>query len=347
MVVRGFMVLVAALLSGCSAAVVDIAYYWQSARGQLALMHDARPIAELLASPALDPSLARRLKAAQEIRRFASESLALPDNGSYTRYADLGRPFVVWNVVAAPELSLRLKRWCFPVAGCVSYRGYFAHEDAKNYAGQLRDEGWEVQVAGVPAYSTLGWFDDPILSSFIRYPQGELARLIFHELAHQVAYARGDSTFNESFATALEREGLRRWLAARGDPALEAAYREFDARRQQFLDLLRRARARLEAIYDSEMPDEAKRAAKAKEFSALREEYAALKVGWGGFAGYDRWFANGVSNAHLGAVATYNELVPGFERLLERHGGNLPAFYQAVRELARADRRERDRVLRE
>ena len=346
MVLRGLVIFLVVLLAGCSGAVVDLSYYWQSARGHLALMHDARPIPELLAAGEVDAALARRLQQALEIRRFASDALGLPDNGSYRRYAELGRQFVAWNVVAAPELSLRLKRWCFPVAGCVTYRGYFSQDEARRYAQQLRGEGWEVQVAGVPAYSTLGWFDDPILSSFIRYPQGELARIIFHELAHQVAYARGDSTFNESFATALEREGLKRWLATRGDPALEAAYRQFDARRAQFLELLRGARARLEAVYAAQTPDDEKRAAKAREFARLREDYARLKADWGGFAGYDRWFAAGPSNAHLGAVATYTELVPAFERLLASHDGNLPAFYEAVRALAQADRAERNRVLR-
>ncbi|MCL4744811.1 MAG: aminopeptidase [Burkholderiaceae bacterium] len=335
-----------ALLGGCSGTVVDLSYYWQSARGHLALMHAARPISELLEDGELDPALALRLRQASRIRSFASEALGLPENGSYTRYADLGRAFAAWNVVAAPELSLRLRQWCFPVAGCVSYRGYFSQDDARRYAAGLRAQGWDVQVAGVPAYSTLGWFDDPVLSSFIRYPEGELARLIFHELAHQVVYVRGDSTFNESFATALEREGLRRWLAARGDPALAAAYREFDARRVQFVALLRAARARLEAVYASQQPEAAMRAAKAREFAALREQYLQLKAGWGGYAGYDRWFAEGVTNAHLGAIATYTDLVPGFERLLAAHAGDLPRFYSAVRALAQADRAERDRILR-
>ncbi len=352
MTLRGFAAMAVVLLpvmlfAGCSAAVVDLSYYWQSARGHLALVHGARPISELLEDGAVEPALAQRLRQASRIRSFASEELALPENGSYTRYADLGRAYAVWNVVAAPELSLRLRQWCFPVAGCVSYRGYFSQAEAQRYAAELRAQGWEVQVAGVPAYSTLGWFDDPILSSFIRYPEGELARLIFHELAHQVAYARGDSTFNESFATALEREGLRRWLAARADPALAAGYREFDARRAQFVALLRATRARLETAYESQLADADKRAAKAREFAALREQYLQLKAGWGGYAGYDRWFADGVTNAHLGAVATYTELVPGFERLLAAHGGDLPRFYLAVRALATADRAERDRVLRE
>ncbi len=338
-----------ALLGGCSSWGDGSGYYWQSMAGHLAVMREARPIDELLAGPALDPELRRKLEEVLAIRRFASAQLALPENGSYTDYADLKRPFVVWNVFATPELSLKLKEWCFPVAGCVGYRGYYDPRDAERFAARLRAEGYEAFVRGVPAYSTLGWFDDPVLNTFVRYPDGELARLVFHELAHQELYAKGDTTFNESFATAVEQAGLERWLAAReaggAAPALRAEWLRFAARRDQFLALLARQRAALEAVYASDASGDEKRAAKVGIFAALRNDYEALKRQWGGYAGYDRWFAQPLTNAHLASVATYTAQVPAFRALLAREHGNLPAFYAAARRLAGLPKAERERAL--
>lgn len=337
--------MLAALACGGCALTVDLSYYWQSARGHLELMRLARPVDALIAAPDTDPVLRQRLERAREIRRFAAERLGLPDNGSYTRYAGLGRPHVVWNVFAAPELSLTLKTWCFPVAGCVAYRGYFSQEAAEALAADLRAQGWETQVAGVPAYSTLGWFDDPLLDTFVSLPETELARLIFHELAHQVVYLSGDSSFNESFATAVEEVGLERWLAHRGDAALRDRHRQADRRRRDFLALLRDTRQRLEAAYAAPGDDAQRRRDKAAIFEAMRADYQTLRASWGGFAGYDRWFAQPLGNAHLAAVATYTALVPGFRRLLEEQGGDLPRFYEAVRGLAKSPAQERARVL--
>jgi len=338
-----------ALLGGCSSWGDGPGYYWQSMAGHLAVMREARPIDELLAGPALDPELRRKLEEVLAIRRFASAQLALPENGSYTDYADLKRPFVVWNVFATPELSLKLKEWCFPVAGCVGYRGYYDPRDAEHFAARLRAEGYEAFVRGVPAYSTLGWFDDPVLNTFVRYPDGELARLVFHELAHQELYAKGDTTFNESFATAVEQAGLERWLAAReaggAAPALRAEWQRFAAWRDQFLALLARQRAALEAVYASDASDDEKRAAKAGIFAALRNDYEALKRQWGGYAGYDRWFAQPLTNAHLASVATYTVQVPAFRALLAREHGKLPAFYAAARRLAGLPKAEREQAL--
>ena len=335
-------VLLALALAGCGMA----DYYWQGATGQLDLVARAKPLAEAIDATD-DARLKERLERARAIRAFASAGLALPDNASYTRYADLGRPFAVWNVFASPELSLSAHEWCFPVAGCVNYRGYFREDEARGEASRLAAQGYDVHVGGVPAYSTLGWFDDPLLSSFIRYPDLELARLIFHELAHQVAYAKDDSTFNESFATAVEEAGVERWLAHRADPALDAAYRAFDARRRQFVAMLRRHKASLEAVYAQPADPARLRAGKARVFDDLRAEYAALKSSWGGFAGYDRWFAQPLTNAHLSSVSTYNAYVPGFRRLLAAAHGDLPRFYSEVRSLAQAPRAERDRRLSE
>ncbi len=336
----------ASLLTGCAAPLEGVGYYWQSVSGHLALMHSAQPIAELLRDPTLDPTLRGKLELAREVREFASAQLGLPDNGSYRSYARIGRPFVVWNVFAAPELSLRLEQGCFPVAGCVSYRGYFSREDAERYAQRLRARGLETQVAGVPAYSTLGFFDDPLPDTVTRYPDAEIARLIFHELSHQVLYVKGDSRFNESFATAVQEVGVERWLAANelrtGNARVRRAYEEFAGRRREFLALLLRHREELERIYESDVPDSTKRAAKAAVFAALEHEYAALRARWGGFAGYDHWFAGGVTNAHLAAVAAYTELVPGFLRVLAEQGGSLPRFYAAARALSTLSRVERD-----
>ena len=339
----------ATLLAGCAAPLEGVSYYWQSVRGHLALMHSAEPITEVLQEPGLAPALRAKLELAREVRTFASAGLGLPDNGSYRSLARIGRPYVVWNVFAAPELSLRLERWCFPIVGCVSYRGYFKREDAERYAARLRERGLEVQVAGVPAYSTLGWFDDPLPDTLTRYPDGEMARLIFHELAHQVLYVKNDSRFNESFATAVEQIGVERWLAAyeqrTGDLKVRSGYQVFAERRREFIALLRRHRAQLAQVYDSDTPDADKRMRKAEVLAALQREYRELRASWGGFAGYDRWFAGGVTNAHLGAVVEYHELVPGFLRLLAAQGDSLPRFYAAVRELAELPRAQRDELL--
>lgn len=348
---RAGLTLVAALglasLSGCAAWTDGPAYWWQSAAGHLDLIRRAEPAAALIADPATEPQLRERLQRALEIRGFASRELALPDNDSYTRYVAIDRPFVVWNVFAAPPLSLKLRQSCFPVAGCVGYRGYFSRDDAERFAQRMRDEGFEAFVSGVPAYSTLGWFADPLLSTFVNRHEVELARLVFHELAHQRVYLKGDSTFNESYATAVERIGLERWLDARiasgGEPRLRDAWREHSVRRADFLALLRRHRESLERLFASELPDTEKLAGRDAVFAALQADYAALRERWGGFAGYDRWFGQRLTTAHLASVAAYNDLVPAFEALLAREAGDLARFHRAAEALARlpaAERRE-------
>lgn len=337
------MVAVVGLLAGCS----TIGYYNQAAQGHLALMASARPIADWLADPATPDELRGRLLRAREIRRFAAEALALPDNGSYTAYADLQRPAAVWNVFATPELSLELKTWCYPVLGCASYRGYFERADAEAMAAGLQADGYDVNVAPVPAYSTLGWFSDPLLNTFIYAPEVELARLVFHELSHQIVYARDDTVFNESFATAVEREGVRRWLAAHGDDRQRAAWADYSRRRADFLGLLLAQRRRLDAIFRSDAPAPEKRAAKAAVFDDLQRQYRQLRdEHWGGFAGYDRFFERRLTSAHLAAVGAYNDWVPAFEALLAESRGDLPAFYERVRRLGALDKPTRTAELR-
>jgi len=334
----------AALCAGCT----PTEYYWQGIAGQIDLVRRAQPI-ERVMQESDDAQLRAKLALAREIRKFASDELGLPSNGSYTRYADLGRPFVTWNVFAAPALSLEAKSWCFPVAGCVNYRGYFDERAARAEADALRAAGLDVHVSGVPAYSTLGWFDDPVLSSFVRYPDTELARMIFHELAHQVVYVRDDTVFNESFAVAVEEEGVRRWIAAQPAarrPALDAEAARNDRLRQRFRELVSATRERLGEVYRSNAGDDGKLRAKADAFAAMRASYERAKDGEPGLAGYDRWFAGeggrGPNNASLAAVSLYTQQVPGFRALLAQSGGDLPAFYARVRELAALDKPERD-----
>jgi predicted aminopeptidase len=337
------------LLSGCAAWADGPGYYLQSITGHLSVMSKARPIDEVVEDPQTPAALRSRLEEVLEVRAFASDELALPRNDSYTEYADIGRPFVVWNVFATPELSMRLERWCFPFVGCVAYRGYYDSQDAERFAQRLRDRGLEAVVRGVPAYSTLGWFDDPVLSTFIGYPQVEVARLVFHELAHQELYVKGDTTFNESFATAVQQVGVQRWLAAyerrTGDAQRRRDWEVFDGRRQAFVALLRKHRAALEALYASSRSEQAKRSGKREAFDELLRDYEELKRSWGGFAGYDRFFAQPLTNAHLASIATYTERVDAFLALLDREGGDLPSFYRAARRIGELPKSDRDAAL--
>jgi len=331
------------LLSGCA----QLGYLSQSLGGHLGLLAAARPVDEVLADPALKPALRERLLLSQQLREFAVSELHLPDNRSYRSYADLQRPAVVWNVVAAPPLSLQPRTWCFPVMGCVAYRGYFERAAAQAYAEQLqREEGLEVAVMAVPAYSTLGWSNafggDPLLNTFINYPEGELAGLLFHELAHQVAYAADDTTFNESFATAVEHLGARAWLQGRPGPA--EVHARGQQRRQQFRALAEACRARLLAVYASAADEPGRQAGKAAAMHEFRAAYAQLKnEQWAGYAGYDDWVSR-ANNASFALLAAYGELSPAFEALFERLGADWPRFYAEVQGLAalpKALRRDR------
>lgn len=324
-------------LAGCATA----EYYAQSVTGHLGLMSRARPVETVIAAPETAPRLAERLRIALGIREFASDVLALPANASYRRYVNLGRRYVVWTVVAAPELSLEPRRWCFPVAGCVSYRGYFAETDAREYARALESVGWDVAVSGVRAYSTLGWFDDPLLSSMVELPEYGLAGIVFHEIAHQRLYVPGDTDFNESFAVVVERAGVRRWIEAAGRDGLRERYRIAAERRAAFLDLVRDTRRDLEAVYGSSRTDAEKRAAKARAFERLRSRYASLRSTWTSGPSYDFWFERGVNNAAMALLTAYDRWVPALEALLAHSSGDLDAFYRACDELAALPPEER------
>ena len=325
---RAFLVAAAlVLLPGCE----SLSYYEQAVGGHFKLLSHARPIDTWVADPGTPPELKARLEMARNIREFASRELHLPDNASYTTYADLNRRFAVYNVFAAPKFSVDPKPECFPFTGCVAYRGFFSEQDAQRYADKLRAEGYDVYVGGVLAYSTLGWFDDPLLSTFIRYPDAQVARLVFHELAHQLVYAKGDTTFNESFAVTVEDEGVRRWLEAQGRTADLAAFRAAQARKRELAARIKETRERLRAIYATKLTPEQMAERKKEEFDRLR-------------ALYPTFVPAEPNNAFLVSIALYNEYLPAFERLLAE-SKSLDAFYARVRQLADEPRRERDALL--
>jgi predicted aminopeptidase len=317
-------------------------YLLQSVQGQLALMSKREPINRVIDEPSTPPALRAQLETIAAIRDFASRELGLPDNGSYRSYADLGRPYVVWNVVAAPEFSVDAKQWCYPIVGCVAYRGYFAERKARRFAQALRGRGFDVTVGGVAAYSTLGHFNDPVLNTMMGWNDVELAAIIFHELTHQLLYVPNDSSFNEALATTIEEEGVRRWLLAQGRDADLASHLERQEHYAEVIELLNATRAELRAVYASALGPDLKREKKRAAFAAMRASFARLKAGWGGHAPFETWFDGDLNNAHLASVATYFACVPGFERELKAAGGNLTAFYARVRALAKLDQAERD-----
>ncbi len=303
------------------------------------------PISRVIANPSTPPAVRSQLEAVASIREFAVHQLGLPDNGSYRSYADVGRPYVVWNVVAAAEFSVDAKEWCYPIVGCVAYRGYFVERRADSYAGKLRRRGLDVSVSGVAAYSTLGHFNDPILNTMLGWNDVELASIIFHELTHQMLYVPNDADFNEAFATTVEEEGVRRWLRAQGRDKVLADYALQQERYQQVIGLLTRTRTELRALYASGIEPQRTRERKVVAYAELRASYARLLAGWGGHGPFEVSFEGDINNAYLAAVATYFVCVPGFERELAAVGGNLQAFYRRVRELARLDQDRRDALL--
>lgn len=331
--------LLGALLSGCA----SLDYYTHLGRGQLELLAAREPVAALLADPATDADLSRRLALAQQARDFASAELGLPDNRSYRLYADLRRPYVVWNVFATPELSLQPLTHCFPIAGCVAYRGFYRQGRARGAAALLQVEGMDTYVAGIEAYSTLGWFDDPILNTMLRWDDERLAAVIFHELAHQRLYVADDTAFNESFASFVERQGLRQWRAARG---LAPGDAHEERMRRQFTALILASRERLQTLYEGPLDDAQKRAGKAAEFERLRAEYRALRDGeWDGDRRYDAWMAQPLNNARLLPFGLYDQWVESFAVLFRQAGGDWAEFYRRVAALGERPADERERTL--
>lgn len=318
-------------LSACS----TVGYYGHLARGEYALLSAREPIARVVADPATEPKLRARLELAERARQFASDQLKLPRNGSYTKYADLHRPYAMWNVFAAPEFSLAAVEQCFPIAGCVAYRGYYDRARAEAAARKLQAKGFETWVGGVSAYSTLGWFDDPILNTMLRWDDDELAGTIFHELAHQVLYVKGDTEFNESFATFVQREGLRQWRQSRGLPAVDDSR---DRRTEQFDRLVLAARGRLRELYAQPLTPEVMRVRKREEIDRLRAEYSDLRhAQWHDEGVFDAWMNSEINNAKLLPFGLYYRWVPAFARLFEQEQFDWNRFFDAVKKLAHED----------
>lgn len=345
MVKRFLAVSLVVTLSMAFSACSSISYYSQSVGGQLELFFKQEDITDLLHDDTLSAELKQRLRLVLEIRDFSIHALALPENDSYRSYADLKRSHVVWNVFAAPEFSTELKKWCFPFAGCVGYKGYFDENDARETAVELRAEGLDVHIGGVDAYSTLGWFDDPVLNTVIQRSEPHLAGLIFHELAHQQLYVKGDTAFNESFASSVELEGVKRWLQHKKLDHMMDEYETYRARRLQFIALVNATRTALADIYTGADSDEEKRQRKAETIAELHRHYAELKQQWQGYSGYDRWFDGEINNAKIASVAVYTDWVPAFQAMLASVDYDFKAFYAKVRALADMEKPERESAL--
>ena len=320
------------LLSGC--------YYVQATRGQIEVLSKREPIDEILASPDTAAELGRRLRLVQEARQYSVEALGLPDNDSYRAYSDLERDYVVWNVFAAPEFSLDAREWCYPIVGCVSYRGYFSEDAAQREAGRLEAKGFDVAVGGVPAYSTLGNFNDPVLNTMMHWDDVKLVATLFHELAHQVLYIRDDTRFNESFATAVEEIGIERWLAANGRPEQMAAYRAQKALHRRLVDLVDAARGDLADYYGRDIDADAKRALKSGRLAQLQADVRAELRAAG--RGEQHWLTGELNNARLLPMSLYDVQVPAFLALYEDCGSELDCLYEEAAQIAALERRERD-----
>jgi len=322
-----------------------LAYYHQAVSGHMDIMSRREPVDSVIADATTSPDLVRRLARALEVREFASRELSLPDNGSYRSYADIGREVVTWNVFAVPELSLKPKQWCFPIAGCIAYRGYFGEADARDYARRLAAQGWDVYVGGAAAYSTLGWFDDPLLNTLVDRGEVSMAGVIFHELAHQQLYVDGDTAFNESFAVAVQQAGVQRWLALQGNPSQIDGYRRSLRIRQDFVTLVQDTREALALVYESEDSDARKRARKAGVLEGMRVRYEVLKASWGAYPVYDPWFEGELNNASLLSVSLYADKVGAFLALLEACGGDFDRFYARAREIGATESAQRRATL--
>ncbi|MFZ1853054.1 MAG: aminopeptidase [Nitrosomonas sp.] len=329
-------------LSSC----VNLPYYFQAIRGHVEVIHRSQPISRIISSPDADTRLKNALAKVIELRQFATDELKLPENHSYTSYADLNRPYVVWNVFAAPELSLSLKQWCFVQVGCVNYRGFFLQDRAEQYAKELKTEGYDVHVGGIRAYSTLGWFSDPVLNTFIDYSEMNLARLIFHELAHQILYVQDDTVFNESFATAVEHEGVTRWFKRKGtNQEQQAALLARYDRELVFVDLVLKHRQRLLELYDSDQSDSEKRLQKSKIYRDLKNDFLRVRAENPEFSSYDPWFAQPLNNALLSTVSIYTQLVPAFQAIIRQSNGDMDKFYETIKYMSELPKPERNRIL--
>ncbi len=331
-----------AVLCGCE----SFGYYGQAVRGETEILHHQVPLAKLLADTNTPARLRAKFEEVLKIREFAAQELKLPADQAYLKYVDLHRPYVVWNVNVAPALSLYPVMWWYPFVGRASYRGYFSEAAATNYAARFPANGWDTYVDGIVTYSTLGWFKDPLLNTFIYAPDYELAEIIFHELAHRRLFVPGDTDFNESFASAVATEGVRRWFQAQSQPEAFQRYRAEQKQDHQFVDIVMAARDQLQAVYtDPHLSDTVKLARKEEIIARLRSEHTRLKTEWGGQSPYEAWFAEPINNAKLNTISAYYDLVPAFAALLRAEDGDMEKFYQAVADLAKLPLPERHRRL--
>ncbi|MDH5593306.1 MAG: aminopeptidase [Gammaproteobacteria bacterium] len=333
-----FVFLLTLFLSACS----HLGYYWQAVGGQMEIFSKQQSLEDILANPETSPELRKKLEHIQHVRSFASQKLHLPENDSYKSYVDVKRPYLVWNVFAAPELSLEPFQSCFLVTGCLAYRGYFNKEDAEQFADELKEQGYDVFVAGISAYSTLGWFDDPVPNTILHYSDIHIAGLIFHELAHQKFYVKDDTAFNESFAMAVELAGVKQWLQQTGDASVYDGYRNDKQRREQFIDLLMETRKELKQLYQSDVKN--KKENKSLILKNLKARFKSLKQSWGGDKTYDNWMKQELNNAHFISIGLYHQYVPAFERL-RGNNNNWSDFFKQVAEIGAMPVKERKRQL--
>jgi len=349
--------MIVAAVSGCR----TIGFYAQAIKGQYQIFAHQKVIDKLIADPQTPEPLRKQLQLVEQLRVFAKDELKLPVDGHYRKYVDVHRPYVVWNVQAAPQFSLQPRTWWYPLVGSLEYRGYFSESGAHKYAARYGKKGDDVYVDGVEAYSTLGWFKDPILNTFIDRDEPELAEVIFHELGHQRVFARGDTDFNEAYATTVGQEGARRWLRASGKTNLMEKYEVALQRNDEFVHLIMTTREQLQKVYGDTLDKDGKvkaaktpplppaqlKEAKERVFADLHRNYANLKVNWGGYAGYDDWFAHEMNNAQLNTIANYYDFLPAFQRVLELNGGDMEKFYVEVERLSKMNKDERHQWLRD
>lgn len=334
--------IITALCSGCS----SIKYYAHMLGGQIEISTSAKPIPEIINNLDNDKKLRAKLQLIQSAKQFAFTKLDLPQNNSYSEYADIGRKYVLWNVTAAPQLSLTPYKSCFPIVGCMNYRGFFSKESADEFAQELKSEGYDVYVAGVAAFSSLGWFDDPVLNTMIQWPDTRLAGLIFHELTHQKIYINNDTSFNESLAVTVEIEGIKLWLKQQNKTEQLQTFLKQQQRHQQFLDIVFQARNQLIFLYQAPLSDTDKAIQKELIFAKLLSNYQELKQSWSGYSGYDRWFSKDLNNAKLALLATYSQYVPALTKLLQQNNYNFVDFFTAAAEISQLPKAQRTSTLR-
>ncbi|NOY66404.1 MAG: aminopeptidase [Gammaproteobacteria bacterium] len=338
---RFFIGFLALILSACS----SLSYYGQAIRGQFELLGKRVPITSVLAGDKLDKNIRQKLLTVQEARDFSISNLGMPDNDSYCDYADLKRRYVMWNVFVTPAFSFTPMEWCYPIVGCIAYRSYFSRVDAQKLANEMEASGYDVYLSAIPAYSTLGWFSDPVTSTMMHWQDYDLVGTLFHELAHQMFYIKNDTVFNESLAKAIEQEGLRRWMEYKGKGERYQAYLLDDRREDLLVKIVLKARKKLEVLYSQGDSKKISLSSKLEIFRLLRKDYYQLRKQWGGYDGYDQWILSGMNNAKIQSIATYYDYVPAFNQLLKKQGGDLSLFYKQIKKLMAKDIQSRKRIL--